>query len=127
MFKLILVLGIGVMAVASFDEMVAVPDTPDSVVIGIQRVDYGDVDISTYVGADRFLRRAQKAANTACGLSFSERSEGVASREQRCVRALLEPMVAHLSSDSLDDLYIRRSQPFAFAAAASEERSLAPQ
>jgi UrcA family protein len=120
MFKLILALGIGIstMAAAPFDERVAVADKPNSVVIGIQRVNYGDIDINTNVGADRFLRRAQRAANAACGLSFSERYEAVASVEQRCVQSLLEQTVARLASDVLDDLYVRRSQPFGFAVSA---------
>jgi UrcA family protein len=77
--------------------MAATPAAAQSVETESVRVSYADINLESDAGAERFLRRLERAANQVCGAGIGRRMTLQEHREiRKCRSGALEQAVADL-------------------------------
>jgi UrcA family protein len=109
LFTLIVTLGL----VGAFAWIPSNASTHHDVLVADHRVDYSDLDISTYAGADRLLRRMRLAAQIGCDARADFAAITLRSTNPLCSRDALALAVAGLDSSKVNARYVRETPTMA--------------
>ena len=103
----------GLLAMLSSHRAVAEAERP--LVVRVQRVAYGDLDLTTAAGADAMLRRLDRAASRACGgrpsRSANDPLSAAKSRDFRhCKVSAIDVATLHLDAPLVRTAWLRRDE-----------------